>query len=287
MLILGLAGEREIADYHFYASFVNEQSFQVKNGTKNIGEITPPDTSLMLLNQGGAFMLGGRYWQVQPPIDMKTKVINVKQIASKAKFLVPTSRGAGEVSGMIKKTAIKLLTGDLCDYVPDYLDDESKKALYDARNYAKIHKLNGLGISIYDGGETGSETDSEVIARASDGYGNSALLTINPPVDEDTYNAIIKVLLLAGLESPEGLNNIPQWRMNELVETILSDWEAIAFNQEKLIDDSMLDDIANSEKYNWIFNNETLKYAYIDEKINLSAAKKWFLAYKRFEECYD
>lgn len=281
LLILGLAGEREVEDYRFYATFSTEETYSVKQGGKTIGEIMPPDTSLMLLNQGGTFMLGGRYWAVQPPIDMKAKMINVKQIASKAKFLVPTSRGAGEVGGQIKKTAIKLLTGDLREYVPDYLDDESKIALQDAREYAAIHRLNGLGISIYDGGESGSETDSEVAQRAALGYGDQALLNITPPVDAGTYNAIVKILSAAGLEDPS-MANIPQWRMNELVETVLSHWDEIEENKENLIDKAMLDDIAGCEKYNWVFSNETLQYAYVDEKIDLPGAKKWFEAYARF-----
>lgn len=281
MLILGLAGEREIADYHFYATFSTEEQYTVKQGEKTIGEIMPPDTSLMLLNQGGTFMLGGRYWAVQPPIDMKAKVINVKQIASKAKFLVPTSRGAGEVGGQIKKTAIKLLTGDLRDYVPDYLDEESAMALQDAREYAAIHKLNGLGISIYDGGEAGSETDSEVAARAALGYNDQALLTIAPPVDASTCNAIVKVLGFAGLEDP-AMENVPKWRMDELVEAVLSNWDEVEKHKENLIDKVMLDDIAGCEKYNWVFSSETLQYAYVDEKIDLQGAKKWFEAYLRF-----
>lgn len=283
LLILGLQGEREVESWEFYATFMSVESFSVKQGGKTIGEIMPPDTSLMMLNQGGIFMLGGRYWQVQPPIDMKAKVINVKQTSTKAKFLIPTSRGAGDVGGQIKKVAIKLLTGDLCDYVPDYIDEDSRAFLEDARDYAKTHKLNGLGISIYDGGDEGSETDSEVMARAALGYDEQALLTINPPVDAGAHNAIVKILEFAGLEDPS-MSNVPKWRMNELVETILGTWGEIEQNKENLIDKTMLQEIAESEKYNWIFSDETLRYAYVDEKIDLAGAKKWFEAYARFAD---
>lgn len=282
LLILGLAGEREVESWEFYATFCSEQQYVVKSGGKTIGEITPPDTSLRMLNQGGIFMLGGRYWQVQPPVDMNSKIINVKQTSTKGKFLVPTSRGAGNVGGRIKKTAIKLLSGDLSDYVPDYIDEYSRECLEEAREYARTHKLNGLGISIYDGGEEGSETDSEVAARARLGYNDQALLTIAPPVDMGACNAIVKVLEFAGLEDPGGLENIPQWRMNELVEAALRTWDEIQANKENLIDKTMLDDIAGCEKYNWIFSDETLRYAYVDERIELDAAKKWFEAYQRF-----
>lgn len=282
LLILGIAGEREISDWRFYATFMDTEDYVVKNGGKTIGSITPPSTSLMFLNRGGTFMLGGRYWQVQPPIDMKAKVINVKQTSSKAAFLVPTSRGAGEVGGRVKKTAIRLLSGNLSEYIPDYIDEYSVERLEKAREYAEEHHLNGLGISIYDGGEDGSETDSEVRARAALGYNDQAVLTITPPVDSGTGDAIVKVLMAAGLETPDGLNAIPQWRMNELVMAVLENWESVVAGKENLIDREMLEDIRNSEKYNWVFDDETLQYAYVDERINLDGAKAWLEAYTRF-----
>lgn len=282
MLMLGIAGEREVADYHFYASFSTETAFSVKSGGKTIGEIIPPDTSLMMLNQGGTFMLGGRYWQVIPPIDMKAKVINVRQVASKAKFLVPTSRGAGEVGGKIKQVALQLLCGKLSSYVPDYIDDASKEKLAEAREYARTHLLNGLGISIYDGGENGSETDSEVMERAAIGYNPQALLSIAPPVDKGAYDAIVKILMFAGMEDPSGLSNMPMWRMDELVEAALSQWNEIETNRENLLDPAMLAELREREKYNWILDDETLRYTYIDEVIDLAGAKKWLEAYTRF-----
>lgn len=281
-LVVGIAGDRELSDYHFYASFMTVEAWSVKSGGKTIGEIMPPDSSLMMLAQGGTFMLGGRYWQVQPPIDMKSRTMNVKQINSKARFLVPTSRGSGDVCGMIKKTAIRLLTGDLSAYVPDYIDESSKELLAEAREYAKTHHLNGLGISIYDGGEGGSETDSEVAERARTGYHDQALLSINPPVDQGAYDAIVKVLQATGMEDPSGLANIPQWRMNELVSAALSNWEDIEANREHLFDRIMIEDLRNCEKYNWVLNDEALRYAYVDERIDLAGAKKWFEAYARF-----
>jgi ATP-dependent Lhr-like helicase len=282
MLILGLDGEKEVQDYHFYATFQTEETYTVKTGNKSIGEIMPPATSLMMLNNGGTFMLGGRYWQVVPPIDTIAKVINVRNITSKAKFLVPTSRGCGNVGGMVRKTAIRLLNGNLSDYKPSYIDEESLDRLEQAREYARTHKLNGLGISIYDGGEAGSETDSEVYARAQLGYNQQALLTVNPPVDQPVQDAITKTLMFAGMEDPSGLNNMPKWRMDELVDAVLNNWEVIEKNREMLLDETMLDDIRGGEKYNWIFAPETLRYAYVEERIDLAGAKKWFEAYKRF-----
>lgn len=282
MLLTGERGEAELGDYHFYASFSTVESWSVRSGGKVIGEITPPDTSLYQLSQGGVFMLGGRYWQVIPPMDMKSKVINVKQTSMRAKFLVPTSNGSGDVNGQIKKTAIRLLSGDLKDYVPNYIDEEARERLQEAREYADAHSLNSLGISIYDGGEAGSETKTEALERASLGFSEQSILTINPPVDAGCMNAILKTLLAAGLEDAGGLENIPKWRMDELVRAVLSNWEKLEENAESLLDDAIVADLRGREKYNWVLSDETLKSAYVDEVIDMKRAKKWFEAYMRF-----
>lgn len=280
LLISGL-GEKEINDWHFYATFQDAESYTVKSGGKTIGEIMPPDTSLMQLANGGTFMLGGKYWQVIPPMDMKAKTINVKQVSTRAKFLIPTSRGSGSTGGVVKRQMIALLSGKLSEIEFDYLDELAASRLEAAREYAKSHQLNGLGISIYDGGEKGHETDSEAMERISQGYNEFTLIHINPPVDAAALDAIVKVLEAAGME-PGGMNNIPVWRMNELVDTVLDNWDTIVQQKEELFDVSMLEDIKNNEKYNYIFHNETLKYAYVNEKLDLDGAKKWLEAYKRF-----
>ena len=280
-LMIGGVGEAETNDWHFYAVFQSEDAFKVVSGQKTIGEITPPSTALLPLSLGGMFMLGGRYWQVIPPINMKGRVINVKQVNVKSKFLIPTSRGAGDVCGAIKRARIRLLSGDDSDFVPYYLDDYGKEKLEAARKFAQAHHLNGLGLSIYDAGEKGSETDSEVARRAAEGYHDNALVRVDPPVDVAAYNAIVKTLEAAGME-PGGLENIPIWRLKELIDTVIADWGAIEANKENLIDDAMLDDIKNSEKYNPMLTNEVLRYAYIDERIDLAGARKWFDAFERF-----
>lgn len=281
-LVIGIEGDKEITDWHFYATFMTAEAFTVKSGNKTIGEIMPPDSSLRQLHDGGTFMLGGRYWQVQPPIDMKSKTINVKQIGSKARFLVPTSRGSGDVCGKIKKTAIRLLVGDLDSYEPLYVDEVALDHLQEARQYARDHHLNGLGVSIYDGGEAGSETDTEVAERCRQGYHEQQVLTIEPPVDASTYDAIIKILEAVGMEGPGAISHIVKWRMDELVGEILMKWDEIVEGRENLLDNVMVQDLSNSEKYNKILSSETLRYAYVDEKIDLDGAKKWFEAYSRF-----
>lgn len=282
-LVIGLAGEREINDWHFYATFQDDEAFTVRAAGKLIGEIIPPETSLMQLANGGTFMLAGRYWRVIPPIDMRAKTINVQRVSTKAKFLIPTSRGCGGTGGVVKRQMISMLSGNLADAEFPYLDEYGQERLAAAREYAETHKLNGLGVSIYDGGEKGSETDSEARERAAQGFNENALLHIAPPVDAAALDAIVKALEAAGME-PGGLNNIPMWRMCELVDAVLDNWNVLAEGKEELLDVTMLEDIRNSEKYNGILHNETLRYAYVDEKMDLDGAKRWFEAFRRFSE---
>ena len=280
-LLLGQAGEREVDDWHFYAVFQSEDAFKVVSGQKAIGEITPPSTALLPLSLGGMFMLGGRYWQVIPPIDMRNRVIRVKQVQTKSKFLIPTSKGAGDVCGAVKRARIRLLAGEDDTFVPTYLDEKGCELLANARDFAEIHHLNKLGLSIYDAGEKGHETESEVIRRAAAGYTPDALVRVDPPVDTAALAALIKALEYAGMD-PGGLANIPLWRLKELVDAVIADWGAIVANKENLIDNAMLEDIRNSEKYNPMLSGETLRYAYVDERIDLDGARKWLDAFCRF-----
>jgi hypothetical protein len=70
--------------------------------------------------------------------------------------------------------------------------------------------------------------------------------------------------------------------LKELVDAVTDNWDSIMAGKENLIDSAMLGDIKNSEKYNPMLSNEVLRYAYVDEKIDLVGAKKWFDAFKRF-----
>lgn len=284
LLMIGEAGENEINDWKFYATFMSDEAYKVKEGNKIIGEIMPPDASLIALQNGGTFMLGGRYWKVLPPIDMKGKVINVQSTPQRSKFLVPTGGGSGDVCGRIKRTVIKLLNGSLKDYVPKYLDEEGKQRLEKAREYAAAHQLNGLGISLFDSGEKSHETESETKERISRGYNQQALIFVSPPVDPPAMTFIEKCLEFCGMESGGLEEGMPLWRLDELVEAVLNEWDAIIRNKEELLDKVIIEDIKTSEKYNIVLDDETLKYAYVDEKLDENEALKWFETYIRFRE---
>ena len=281
-LLIGRVGEREVNDWHFYATFQTEESYVVKSGKKTIGEITPPSTSLAELDHGGTFMLAGKYWEVIPPIDMQGKVINVKQMKSRAQFLVPVSRGGGDVGGMVKQKRISLLNGKDSGVVPVYLDDNGFEALQDAREYAKSHSLNSLGLMIYDAGDSGSESHREVAARCAKGYVPDATVNCIPPVSGAAYDAIIKVMSMFGLVGE--MRNIPLYRIAEIAYYCVENKEAVLANRQNYIDDAMLGDIRMKEKYNGILSDETLRLAYADEALDFKTAYKWIESFIRFWE---
>ena len=283
MLLIGDTGFKETQDWHFYATFQDEESYTVRSGGRHIGEITPPATSIGMLAEGGTFMLAGRYWKVIPPIDIANHSMNVKQQPNRAAFLIPTSRGGGDVNGMIMRKRISLLTGKDADFVPDYIDELGTEALNDARKYAHRHKLNGLGVKIYDADDKGSETKEQVSERLSVGYSDDADASVEPPVDTAARDAIEAMFITLGME-PGGLAHMPLYRVHELCSEAIEC--ADTFEEEKplLIDDHLLEDIEQREKYNHILSADTLRLAYADEVMDVAGGIRWMKAFERFWE---
>ncbi|MFN6559355.1 MAG: DEAD/DEAH box helicase [Nostoc sp. ChiSLP01] len=76
-LILGLAGEKVVRRFQFYAVFAEQQEYIVKYGTTEIGSIAAP------VPVGNQFGLAGRTWEVVE-VDFKKRAIVVKQAEGKA-----------------------------------------------------------------------------------------------------------------------------------------------------------------------------------------------------------
>ncbi|MBD2163420.1 DEAD/DEAH box helicase [Calothrix membranacea FACHB-236] len=76
-LIIGLAGEKIVNKFQFYAVFADNQEYTVKQGGTEIGSILKPPPV------GNQFALAGRTWEVVE-IDFKTRVINAKPVEGKA-----------------------------------------------------------------------------------------------------------------------------------------------------------------------------------------------------------
>jgi len=88
-LIIGATGERIVNNYHFYATFQDETSYLVRDGTREIGSIQ----SLPIIGDrfsiqslpiiGDRFRLAGRAWKVVN-IDDDKRVIQVEAVKGKA-----------------------------------------------------------------------------------------------------------------------------------------------------------------------------------------------------------
>lgn len=282
-LLIGDAGEKEVSDWRFYATFQSDEAYSVRSGSKRIGEISPPDSALRQLAEGGSFLLGGKAWQVKS-VDFNAKTVEVVPSSAKASFLIPVSRGRGDVSGRVKRERIALLNGKRSDYVPDYLDEQGKEALAEARGYARQHLLNGLGVMISAGGGADShESPSEHARRCAAGYSEDAEVSCFPPVEPATSNAISKMLEAAGME-PGGLDRLPMWRLADLVEACIANAKAISANRENLIDAAMVADLRGREKYNGLLSDETLRCAYAEELMDVEGALEWLEAFSRFHD---
>ena len=174
------------------------------------------------------------------------------------------------------------INGKDADVTPDYLDDDGLEALKDAREYAKSHSLNPLGLMIYDAGDAGSESYREVAARCAKGYVPDATVNCIPPVSGAAYDAIIKVMSMFGLVGE--MRNIPLYRIAEIAYYCVENKEAVLANRQNYIDDTMLGDIRMKEKYNGILSDETLRIAYADEALDFNTAYKWIESFIRFWE---
>lgn len=282
MLMISAAGEEQISDWHFYATFQFDETYSVNAGGKHIGDITPPSSMLQELLRGGCFLLGGKTWRVTS-MDISTKKIEVEPSTSRGEFLVPISRGNGNVAGKVRRYQISLLTGDNSGLVPDYLDELGIEALINIREYARQHRLNGLGVMISPGGDVNShESPSEHRARCSKGYTETQEVVYKPPVDPAVNNAITKMLCYAGLEDTSGSQGIPLWRLADLVDACVANAGKLEEKREEFIDPAMLSDLRNQEKFNGILSDETLRYAYRDELFDVRGAIVWMEAFQRF-----
>jgi ATP-dependent Lhr-like helicase len=76
-LILGLAGEKVVGNFQFYAVFSDNQEYLVKEGSREIGSIVTPQVV------GSRFALAGKTWEVLD-VDFKRKTIFVKFVEGKA-----------------------------------------------------------------------------------------------------------------------------------------------------------------------------------------------------------
>ncbi|QDL11264.1 ATP-dependent helicase [Brasilonema octagenarum UFV-E1] len=124
-LIVGLAGEKVVGKFQFYAVFPDNQEYVVKQGTTEIGSITMPSPV------GHLFALAGKTWEVTD-VDFKRKIILVKQVDGKASIF--WRGGSGTIHTRILQRMRQVLFEDI-EY--SYLQENALKRLHSARELAR------------------------------------------------------------------------------------------------------------------------------------------------------
>lgn len=129
-IIIGLAGERIINSFKFYAVFKDSEDYTVRSGSEEIGTITTPPPV------GDRFALAGRVWEVQE-LDMPRKLIYVKSVDGKMEVSWPGDSGEIHTRLLVAMREV-LFNGK--DYA--FLSENAKERLVNARSVAKNARLD-------------------------------------------------------------------------------------------------------------------------------------------------
>ena len=124
-LIVGLAGERLLRSFKFYAVFKDSEDFTVRCGSDEIGTITTPPPV------GDRFALAGRVWEVEE-LDIQRKLIYVHKVDGKMEISWPGD--FGEIHTKILKRMKQVLTEDT---VYPYLKENAQRRIDIARKLAQ------------------------------------------------------------------------------------------------------------------------------------------------------
>lgn len=133
-LILGLAGEKIVKRFQFYAVFPETVEFTVKQDSTDIGTI------VIVPKVGSQFGLAGKTWEVLD-VDFAKKTIFVKQVEGKAGIF--WRGGTGTIHSKILERMRRVLLEDK-EYA--YLQTNAKKRLQEARQLALDFELDKRNI---------------------------------------------------------------------------------------------------------------------------------------------
>ena len=124
-IIIGLAGERILNSFKFYAVFQDSEDFTVRCESEEIGTITTPPPV------GDRFALAGRVWEVLE-LDAARRLVYVKGVEGKMEISWP-----GEY-GEIHTRILERMKQVLCeDTVYPYLKENARTRLEKARRVAR------------------------------------------------------------------------------------------------------------------------------------------------------
>ncbi|MFM7363886.1 MAG: DEAD/DEAH box helicase [Cuspidothrix sp.] len=140
-LIIGLAGEKIVNKFQFYAVFADSQEYTVKQGGTEIGSIVIPP------GVGNQFALAGKSWEVLE-VDFKKRNIFVKQVEGKA--TIYWRGGSGTIHSRIIQRMRQVLLEDT-NY--PYLQKNAQQRLSQIRELVKKSKLAQNNILLLENGK--------------------------------------------------------------------------------------------------------------------------------------
>ncbi|HEX7003337.1 MAG TPA: helicase-related protein, partial [Trueperaceae bacterium] len=129
-LLIGLAGEKVVNDWHFLATFADSVEYDVIAGSEHVGTLmSPPPVDTV-------FRLAGRTWRVKD-VDMKKHSILVQRTRGKAR--TTWTGGGGGVHIRVMERIRQLLDEEL---EPGYLNEPAVERLREARDLAREVELS-------------------------------------------------------------------------------------------------------------------------------------------------
>lgn len=140
-IIVGLAGERIINSFKFYAVFKDSEDYTVRCDSEEIGTITTPPPV------GDRFALAGRVWEVKE-IDIPRRLLFVKAVEGKMEISWPGDSGEIHTRLLVGMRDV-LFNGK--NY--SFLGDNAKERLLNARAVAKNAKMDE-NMLVYLGGQS-------------------------------------------------------------------------------------------------------------------------------------
>lgn len=244
-LIVGLAAERLLNSYKFYAVFKDSEDFTVRCEAEEIGTITSPPPV------GDRFALAGRVWEVLE-VDVQRRLVYVKGVEGKMEISWPGD--FGEIHTRILERMYRVLAEDK---VYPYLKENAVCRLEKARRVAKnsgvtdnyIVHLGGYTYCIFPWlGTRSFRTFRKMLSALAPSLGISGIDF------EGCYYLSFKMEKADGRELAEALN------------AVFADGAYAPFD---LVDKR---EAPSFEKYDEYIPAELLREAYAVDKLNVTEA---------------
>ena len=245
-LIVGMAGERLLNSFKFYAVFNDSEDFTVRCESEEIGTITTPPPV------GDRFALAGRVWEVLE-LDAQRRLVYVKSVEGKMEVSWPGEYG--EIHTRILERMRNVLTEDT-EY--PYLKGNAKRRLNIARRVVENSRMSEVPL-VHLGGFT---------------------WCLFPWLGTRSFRALRKAI--GNISSEFGISGIDyegcyfiKFRMErgtpyEFLRCLLAELKAAEKDARSLVKAS---ELPVFEKYDQYIPGELLRSAYSVDKLNVTEAK--------------